>query len=448
MTGPFVAHLLQSTACALLAAALMLILRVRRPAIRHALWMLAILKFALPAVALGDLGRLARSLFPAPASIAWPRPLMPLAQVAAVSAVAAARRTPWDAILLAIWVAGFLLAVGVWIRRLHNHRLPSLPASAAEVELLQRLRRRAGIRQAVALRHSAQPLAPGVAGYWKPSILIHRDLVSELEAGEFESVLLHELAHVKRGDNLWSAAAHALACLFWFYPPIWWLERRALAESEQACDEWVVRWGAPPDRYAAAILKVCRSQIEVSLAGVSGIGSGLSGRIEWILAQTGASRSSAFLRCVPVVFAGVLAMLPIAAGFLIRPAAHAQTPATPVRCWYRIPYPEGTVIHAEGTPYDQMCVVDKNGRPQWIDAAKANRARVGEVVYVARPDPQSLVCEPSASTSATECTCSNGKSSSLGAVLYDPQGHRIRCDKWFTRRTAEWRPFVPGKDSQ
>ena len=155
--------------------------------------------------------------------------------------------------------------------------LSGAAAPAAEAAILERLRRTGGVRACVALRHSVEQVAPGLVGIRNPVISIPENLASELEPAEFESVLMHELAHVRRHDNFWSGLVHVVACLFWFHPLVWWMERRIAAESERACDDLVMQWGAPPDRYAAAILKVCRLQITVPVAGLSGIGSGLAG---------------------------------------------------------------------------------------------------------------------------------------------------------------------------
>jgi beta-lactamase regulating signal transducer with metallopeptidase domain len=465
-------HLLESTGFAALVPLLIFLLRVRRPATRHVMWMMAILKFAQPASLLGSLGSHVRALFSAPITIVLANRSMPSTLAAGVIP---APHASWNTALLVVWLAGFLWALGRWIGRLATHSIPGTAASTAEIELLDRLRKTAGVRGPVALRHSARPLAPGLAGFWKPVIVIQENLATELEAGEFQAVLLHELAHVRRADNFWSAAAHVVTCLFWFHPLLWWLERRAVEESEQACDELVVRWGATPDGYAQAILKVCRQQIAVSLAGVSGIGSGLSGRIERILAQPAAGSSSALSRCAPAVLAAVLAGAPFAAGLLTRPVLYArvqevQAPpavapkvsaskppaARPPQCWHTAPYPVGTVLRVEArvdgqtvnAPYDQMCVVDEKGQPRWVKVTDANRPQAAEPVIVPPPDPDSLVCKPAVSKSPRECMCANGRASSLGAVLNDDQGGKVRCDKWLLRPTAEWRPYVPGKDDQ
>jgi beta-lactamase regulating signal transducer with metallopeptidase domain len=89
----------------------------------------------------------------------------------------------------------------------------------------------------------------------RPRLLIPSQLWTEMGADERTSLLLHELAHLKRHDHWVRWLELVVAGLYWWHPVVWWA-RRALREAEeQCCDAWVV-W-AMPDRartYAAALL--------------------------------------------------------------------------------------------------------------------------------------------------------------------------------------------------
>jgi tetratricopeptide (TPR) repeat protein len=72
-------------------------------------------------------------------------------------------------------------------------------------------------------------------------------------------VLLHELAHVKRGD--WPALllAELAAAVYWFHPVAWWISRRVRRDAETACDDLVIAAGTKPSVYAGHLLGIFRA---------------------------------------------------------------------------------------------------------------------------------------------------------------------------------------------
>jgi len=494
MIGAAVAHLGESTVFAALTAILLLAFRIRKPRVRHAAWLLVAIKFMLPASIFMSLGTGMRALAPQPIPIAWPGPTSLLAGVSTMPSPASVSNPPMETAFLCIWLAGAIFAIGVWLHRLRQP-FRTVPAPQAEVTILHRLRTQAGVRRSVSLRHSQDLIAPGLTGIFTPVICISEALQGELEPAEFESVLLHELAHVRRWDNLCSAVVHALACLCWFYPLLWWIERKIAFEAERACDDLVLRWGAPPESYADAILKVCRLQIAAPLAGVSGIGSRLSERVEWILSERTGKRGGLAGGVSIATLVVAMTVAPFVVGFLARPmlavesapqvtASVPQTRATvaadptpqpatrtaqrrkpkpvatttnmaaqdqkppEVRCAYMsVWYPEGTVGRMGS---DRMCVAAADGSPWWAPIETAGRPRVGEIVdlWAVRREPGGLpVCTVRESKSDTECSCKSGPVA-LGEVVTSVRGERLVCDKRSTRKVAEWQPFIPGKDKQ
>jgi beta-lactamase regulating signal transducer with metallopeptidase domain len=494
MIGPVAIHLIESTLFAALTAILLLVFRVRQPGVRHAAWLGVALKFALPASVFISLGTGMRALAPQPIPTAWYGGAALLTHVSTMPARTHVSNDLMETALLCLWLTGAIFAIGVWLRRL-GRPLQTVSAPAAEAAILHRLRTQAGVRRGVTLRHSRDLSAPGLTGIFMPVICIPRTLANELEPAEFESVLLHELAHVRRWDNLCSAAVHALACVFWFYPPVWWIERKIAFEAERACDDLVVRWGAPRESYVDAILKVCRLQIAEPLAGVSGIGSNLSQRMEWILSGRIGQRGGFFSGFAIALLAAAMTVAPAAVGFIVRPAlalpsgppvsasvpqnlataapdkkpepavrasqrrnakpiatatstaAQDQKPPE-VRCAYMsVWYPEGTVGRMGS---DRMCVGDADGSPWWAPVETAGRPQVGEIVdlWAVRREPEGLpVCSTRESNSATECSCQSGPVA-LGEVVTSARGESLVCGKRSARKVAEWQPASQGKDYQ
>ncbi|KPK96210.1 hypothetical protein AMJ80_01220, partial [bacterium SM23_31] len=74
-----------------------------------------------------------------------------------------------------------------------------------------------------------------------------------------KSVLLHELAHVKRFDYLSSFVVHVVSVLYWFNPFVWIAVRKLYVECEQACDDLVLEAGTKASDYANHLVEVARS---------------------------------------------------------------------------------------------------------------------------------------------------------------------------------------------
>lgn len=74
-----------------------------------------------------------------------------------------------------------------------------------------------------------------------------------------ETVLAHELAHVRRHDVAFQMAAHVVAALWWFQPLVWIGWRQLRRESEFACDAEVLRAGIRSSEYAKELLALAKT---------------------------------------------------------------------------------------------------------------------------------------------------------------------------------------------
>ncbi len=73
------------------------------------------------------------------------------------------------------------------------------------------------------------------------------------------SVLLHELAHLRRRDLIGSLIAGVASAVNWFNPFMWVAARQLRVESELACDEIVLGAGVRPSEYAQHLLDMVTS---------------------------------------------------------------------------------------------------------------------------------------------------------------------------------------------
>src|SRR5207244_8190758 len=123
---------------------------------------------------------------------------------------------------------------------------------------LGRVRSWLGIKRDVRLLILPNTIEPGVWGIRRPVLLLPESMAEQLNDAELEAVMMHEMIHVARWDNLVANLHRFLCCLLWFHPIVWVLDRLLLAERERACDDEVIRLGGASDVYASSLLKVLR----------------------------------------------------------------------------------------------------------------------------------------------------------------------------------------------
>jgi beta-lactamase regulating signal transducer with metallopeptidase domain len=83
--------------------------------------------------------------------------------------------------------------------------------------------------------------APAVGGVLYPRILLPIGIDRLLNRQELNAVLLHEMAHAKRRDNLIRLLYEISLCALWFHPLIWLAGARMALYRELSCDESVIR---------------------------------------------------------------------------------------------------------------------------------------------------------------------------------------------------------------
>ncbi len=108
-----------------------------------------------------------------------------------------------------------------------------------------------------------QEMHPGLVVTWgmrRPTILLPASATDWPESRQ-HAVLLHELAHVERGDWAMRIFALALRCAYWFNPLVWMVDHRVQQESERACDDVVLGAGVNGADYAGHLLEVAREAI-------------------------------------------------------------------------------------------------------------------------------------------------------------------------------------------
>jgi beta-lactamase regulating signal transducer with metallopeptidase domain len=139
-----------------------------------------------------------------------------------------------------VWLAGTLGTMATVIRRRrHFGRLLALaaPAPAAWQRQAAILARRLGIRRAPIVWSVPGRVPPMVLAGWRASkVVVPAELAGSIAPRQRKALLLHELAHVRRGDHLVRLAELAVRIAYWWLPPVGMICRHLRAAEEECCD--------------------------------------------------------------------------------------------------------------------------------------------------------------------------------------------------------------------
>lgn len=199
-------------------------------------------------------------------------------------------------VLIAVWcvgVASGLARVGRErgeIRRLHARLRAAPPAIVARV---RQLALQAGVASNLfisnlfILEGDDTSGGPFVAGLTQPLLVLPAvDLTSE----EWNAVVLHEIAHIRRRDHMVSYALQLLNALLWFHPSVRMLSGWAAEAREECCDSEAVRMSSTPLALARALVRIAEQECR-SVRAVAATSGSLVMRLEQVLAFKGEQRT-------------------------------------------------------------------------------------------------------------------------------------------------------------
>ncbi|HEY3215300.1 MAG TPA: M56 family metallopeptidase [Candidatus Eisenbacteria bacterium] len=218
-----------------------------------------------------------------------------------------------------LWLAGCLWVLlrcllGHWVlARLHRAAVPvergpwcALIGDVSSRRLLER-----GVRLAMS-GSVATPLTWG----WPRSVILLPREADSWPAERRRIVLLHELAHVGRGDYLAQWVATLTCAAYWFHPLVWLAASRLRSEGERACDDRVLAGGVPADEYASTLLDVARRWRALRRAELAGVAmarpSHLEGRLLAVLDELRPRGTVSRGAAVAALAAAALLVVPLA----------------------------------------------------------------------------------------------------------------------------------------
>jgi beta-lactamase regulating signal transducer with metallopeptidase domain len=206
------------------AACLLAAIRSASANTKYWIWVLTTLNFIVPTGALID------KLY-AP-HLAWAAPLGALG--GAIWEMTEGRTA---VVLSAIWITGASVMFVRLVSRICGERCEAqAPARLGDRPVVPNF-----VVDGIPVSFRDGQPGPAVRGALYPHILLPLGIDRLLDQREFDAVLIHELAHARRRDNLLRLLYEISLCVLWFHPLIWVAGARMALYRELACDECVIR---------------------------------------------------------------------------------------------------------------------------------------------------------------------------------------------------------------
>jgi beta-lactamase regulating signal transducer with metallopeptidase domain len=166
----------------------------------------------------------------------------------------------WMRLAYVIWTAGSVVTFVVSFGRIRRFRVllrEAEPAGADTQEWVDELAISMGLEGSPSVWWVSGKVSPMVWSLgWRPQLILPRELWNGLEDQERCTLIIHELAHLRRGDHQLRYFELLVTGLYWWHPVLWWARRALRDAEEQCCDAWVV-WALPGSAksYARTLLE-------------------------------------------------------------------------------------------------------------------------------------------------------------------------------------------------
>lgn len=231
--------------------------------------------------------------------------------------------------LLLVWALGvayLTLRYSIGVIRVRGiARRATTVTDEAWLQIADRAGRLLGVSEPVDVRRSAEVAMPFACGLKNPVIVLPA-VADEWTQERREAVMMHEFAHISRGDLAMNTLSHVTRALYWFHPLAWLASYRLRVEGERACDDAVLRAGALPSDYAEHLLSIVRSvgNTVPNVALAMARRSDFEGRLLAIL-EPGVPRGTlSRLRAAGLAALFVVAVMPLSAMAPKLPASMAE----------------------------------------------------------------------------------------------------------------------------
>lgn len=189
--------------------------------------------------------------------------------------------------LLLLWVVGAAFGGACFVRNMYSvRRLLSQSSPADDPILTARASHWAakiGLEKVPALAESETVVVPTVAGWRTPVILLPSGF--SVSDGGSDAIIVHELAHVHRGDVATVWLARFTRTLWWWHPLVWLIAHKLRSSAEEACDNWAIALTERRKAYAGVLVHWAEVGASASNLACAYQGKALVRRVKRILTE-------------------------------------------------------------------------------------------------------------------------------------------------------------------
>jgi TonB family protein len=172
----------------------------------------------------------------------------------------------WKITLFGIWLLGFLITFSIHIKRYLYYRKVIWNSALLENDhpnaTVAHWRKVFKIKRSIRIVYSQQCLSPFTVGVLKPVIYLPQRLLEINDKELLNSIISHEVTHIKHFDDLWIKFQNLIQSLYFFYPVVWYVNSRIHLARECLRDTHVISQGEiSPKMFGNGILSLLKMNL-------------------------------------------------------------------------------------------------------------------------------------------------------------------------------------------
>jgi TonB family protein len=182
------------------------------------------------------------------------------------------------------------------------------PSGESITAVVARLTKIMGVRRRVRALMSSMVESPSVIGWLWPVILLPPATLMGLTSLQLESIIAHEIAHIRRYDYLVNMVQMLVETLLFYHPAVWWISKRIRVERELCCDDLAVRFCGNALRYAKALTRLEKLRLRAPNVAMASTGGPLLYRIQRLVGVKGKEHGPSRLPAILAIGIGALCL--------------------------------------------------------------------------------------------------------------------------------------------